>query len=307
MIIPRYKAQVDLLLDVVPFVAKEKCFALKGGTAINMFVWDMPRLSVDIDLTYIRFDNRNTALATISEALQRVQADITQNLPAIQVKPSGITPGKCDKLLCTRNGVGIKIEVNTTMRGIANPVALKQTASSVRREFEKFAAIQAISTPELFGGKICAALDRQHPRDLFDIHQLFQNGGITEEIKEGFIAALLSHSRPIQEMLKPNFQNQKETFATQFEGMALQAFSYEDFEAARERLVMEINGMLSDNDRKLLLGFKAGEPDWGLSSMAVLKDLPAVKWKLQNIRKLQNQDPQKHSVTLQQLERLLLS
>jgi predicted nucleotidyltransferase component of viral defense system len=67
MIKPQYKAQVDLLLDVLPYVAKEKCFALKGGTAINMFVWDMPRLSVDIDLTYIDFDERNKALAIISE------------------------------------------------------------------------------------------------------------------------------------------------------------------------------------------------------------------------------------------------
>jgi predicted nucleotidyltransferase component of viral defense system len=49
---PYYK-QVELMLKIIPLVAAERCFALKGGTAINLFVRDMPRFSVDIDLTYL--------------------------------------------------------------------------------------------------------------------------------------------------------------------------------------------------------------------------------------------------------------
>lgn len=56
MISEPYRAQMDLLLQVLPLVAKEESFALKGGTAINLFVRDMPRLSVDIDLTWLPFD-----------------------------------------------------------------------------------------------------------------------------------------------------------------------------------------------------------------------------------------------------------
>ena len=56
MINPIYRAQVQLLLRILPYIAEEKDLALKGGTAINMFIWDMPRLSVDLDLTYIKFD-----------------------------------------------------------------------------------------------------------------------------------------------------------------------------------------------------------------------------------------------------------
>ena len=63
MIRPEYRAQVDLLLSILPHVAKEESLALKGGTAINLFVRNMPRLSVDIDLTYLSWqDDRTTAL-----------------------------------------------------------------------------------------------------------------------------------------------------------------------------------------------------------------------------------------------------
>jgi hypothetical protein len=60
MISDIYRAQADLLLQVLPQVAKEDFFALKGGAAINLFVRDMPRLSVDIDLSCQTFDDRAT-------------------------------------------------------------------------------------------------------------------------------------------------------------------------------------------------------------------------------------------------------
>ena len=305
MIAPLYKAQVELLLDIIPYVDKEKCFALKGGTAINLFIWEMLRLSVDIDLTYLPFDNRNLALAKISESVLRIKDSIAKNLPGVQVEASGVTPGQKDRLLCSRSGTKIKVEVNTTMRGSINPLALKQVVPAARKEFGKFAAMQVVSDAEIFGGKICAALDRQHPRDLFDIHQLFDAGGITEEIKDGFIAALLSHNRPMHELLKPNFQDQIEVFANQFQGMTLRPFTYADYENARIRLTKEVSAMLTENDKNLLLSFKAGHPDWSLSKTQRLQDLPAVKWKLQNILKLQSQDSKKHEAMLKNLRMVL--
>lgn len=64
-----YKKQAELMLSVLPEVAKEQCFAMHGGTAINLFVRDMPRLSVDIDLTYVEIDSREVALLAINEGL----------------------------------------------------------------------------------------------------------------------------------------------------------------------------------------------------------------------------------------------
>src|SRR5580698_5647900 len=80
-----YKTQVRLLLRVLPEVAKETCFALHGGTAINLFVRDMPRLSVDIDLTYIPIEDRATSLAHIDAALDRIKASVEKIVPNVRV------------------------------------------------------------------------------------------------------------------------------------------------------------------------------------------------------------------------------
>jgi hypothetical protein len=152
------------------------------------------------------------------------------------------------------------------------------------------------------------ALDRQHPRDLFDVQQLFNHfRGITEEIKDGFLMTLLSHNRPINEILQPHLLDQTTSFKSQFEGMSLIPFSYEEFEACRKRLVKEINEAFTEKDKQLLLSFKAGEPDWTLSNIAKLQYLPAVKWKLQNIQKLKKQNPKQHKLLLQKLEAALHS
>lgn len=300
MIAAVYRAQVELLLRVLPYVAKEKDFALKGGTAINLFVRDLPRLSVDIDLTYLPFDDRAAALKGISDGLGRIKANLLSSIPSIQVMLLPQSDGQEAKLSCKLNGAQIKIEVNTTIRGYLQEPRLMQVTDSVQSEFGLFAAINVVSQGELYGGKMCAALDRQHPRDLFDIQKLFENEGLTEEIKVGFIAALLGSNRPINEMLSPNFQDQRAVFDAQFSGMTSDPFSYADFEAAREQLVSEIHQSLTESDRKLLLSFKEGTPDWSLYPLDGLQNMPSVQWKLQNVRKLMK-NPKKH---LQQLERL---
>ena len=65
----QFRQQAALLIRTIPLVAAETCFALKGGTAINLFVRDMPRLSVDIDLTYLLVEDRPTSLANIDAAI----------------------------------------------------------------------------------------------------------------------------------------------------------------------------------------------------------------------------------------------
>jgi len=73
---PPFTEQVRLLVMLLPHVAKQDCFALKGGTAINLFLRDMPRLSVDIDLAYIPVEDRDTSLAGIDDALFKITNDI---------------------------------------------------------------------------------------------------------------------------------------------------------------------------------------------------------------------------------------
>lgn len=306
MISDKYRAQADLLLQVLPHVAKEEIFALKGGTAINLFVLDMPRLSVDIDLTYLPFDDRLTSLHNISEGLGRIKQSLEKSIKNITVTPA-LRESEDVKLHCQLDKAQIKIEVNTTTRGHIHPVRLLQVSEKVQKEFGKFAAINVVSQAELYGGKICAALDRQHPRDLFDVHLLFENEGYTDEIKIGFLTALLSHMRPINEVLFPHLSDQKETFENQFYGMTAAPFSYEEYENTRKRLLNEIHSKLTETDKSFLLSFKNGEPDWKLFPIKNLKDLPAVKWKIENLKRLKESNPKKHTDLVKVLEGKLYS
>jgi len=306
MILAKYHAQVDLLLSILPHVAKENSLALKGGTAINLFERDMPRLSVDIDLTYLNWeDDRATALQNISDALSRIEERIKASVPGISITRVPEGQGQDVKLNCQTKQAHVKIEVNTTTRGNIFPLRMMQVAGSVQNEFKKFAAINVVSHGELFGGKICAALDRQHPRDLFDVYHLLTNEGISEEVRLGFITFLLSHARPMGELIRPHLIDQHETFENQFAGMTAAPFFYNTFEAVRERMIAEVHSSLTDDDRKFLISFKKGEPLWNLMPIDNLQHLPAVKWKLLNIQNLLKSNPTKHLEMLKALEEKL--
>lgn len=305
MISSTYKAQVDLLLQVLPYVAKEKLFALKGGTAINLFVRDMPRLSVDIDLTYLPLDSRDDALKNIEAGLKRIKADLEKNVPDVKVHTVPLNGGTDVKLNCQGKNAQIKIEVNTITRGNVFPIELMQVVDSVQDEFDKFAAINVVSLAELYGGKICAAVDRQHPRDIFDVKLLLDNEGFTDEIWQGFMIGMISHYKPISELLSPILKNQKSTFNNQFSGMSSVDFSYKDYETTRATLIETIQKRLTDNDKKFVLSFEMGEPNWDLFPHKVLKDLPAIKWKLLNIEKLKKVNPKKHEQIIVDLKKSL--
>lgn len=305
MILPVYRTQVDLLLQVLPYVSKEEIFALKGGTAINLFIRDMPRLSVDIDLTYLPLDSRNDALKNIQEGLGRIKSDIEKNIQGIRISAVPLNGGTDVKLNCQGQGAQIKIEVNTITRGNVFSTVLMQVVDSVQEEFSKFAAIHVVSMAELYGGKICAAVDRQHPRDIFDVKLLFENEGFTDEIWDGFKIGLISHYKPINELLSPVLKDQKLAFDNQFSGMTSVDFSYDEYEVTRNTLIKTINNRLTENDKRFLLSFETGKPQWKLFPLPVLKDLPAIKWKLLNINKLIKENTRKHKQMIDNLKSTL--
>jgi len=300
MIDQRYRAQVELLLQIIPFIAKETIFALKGGTAINLFIRSLPRLSVDIDLTYIHINDRETALSDISGGLGRIKADLEKSIPGISVTAVS-REGEDAKINCQLQRAQIKVEVNTTTRGTINDPELRKVNKKVEDSLGRFVAINVVSMAELYGGKICAALDRQHPRDLFDVRLLLDNEGFTDDIKTGFLVSLISHMRPINELLNPTFIDQRNAFETQFSGLSDIPFSYEAFEQTREQLVEEIHSKLTEEDRLFLMSFKKGNPYWELLSVPNAKELPAVRWKLQNIEVLRKKNPKKHNEMLKAL------
>ena len=281
----RYRAQVALLVRVMPAVAAQDVFALKGGTAINLFVRDMPRLSVDIDLTYLPVQDRAASLADIDTAMGRIAADIAGQLPKAKVTPQVGSEGAVTRLLVHEGGAQIKIEVTPVTRGCVYPT-VRMTLSPAVQEAFGFAEMQVVSLPDLFAGKIVAALDRQHPRDLFDVRDLLRNEGVSPELRRAFLVYMISHNRQLNEVLKFNAKDLTFEYERNFVGMTDESVPLEDLIAARAELHQIMVKRMPDEHRRFLLSFKKGEPDWSLLGVAEAANLPAVRWKIENLNRL---------------------
>lgn len=296
-----YSNQVRLLLMVLPIIAEVEVFALKGGTAINFFWRDFPRLSVDIDLTYLPVKDRNESLRDIKKSVQQVAKKVEERFRNVIVTKNE-SGGTLSKLILRTNDAQIKIEVNTVLRGTLFKPVEKEVSAYIQDEFELFAAIKTLSIEDLYGGKIYAALDRQHPRDLYDIKLLLENEGITKNIKTAFIGYLISHSRPLHELLNPHRLGLKQIYKSEFMGMTREKTSLEELIEIQERLPKLLLQGLTMAEKEFLLSFQQATPKWGLIPVPHLKRLPAVQWKLININKM---DKTKHRVMGEKLESVL--
>ena len=297
-----YRKQVALLVRVLPLVAEETCFALKGGTAINLFIRDMPRLSVDIDLTYLPIQPRPESLAAIDAALKRIAARGRQKIERAHVTESVLEPERIlTKIFVQADGVQIKIEVTPVLRGCVYEPTRRTVSAAVEEAFG-FAEIQVVSFADLYGGKIVAALDRQHPRDFFDGHDLLANEGIDEALRRAFAVYLISHGRPMFEVLAPPRKDLAPEFTRGFDKMSDAVVTLEELIAAREALIKSIVGGMPESHRRFLVSFERGRPDWKLLGVAGVADLPAVKWRQQNLDKLSSERRVK---LVSQLEKVL--
>lgn len=281
-----YSDQAHLLILVLPHVAKETCFALKGGTAINLFIRNMPRLSVDIDLSYLPVEDRDTSLKAIDTALKNIELRVQKAIPECVVNKNLLTGTKYyNRLLISREGITIKVEVTPVLRGSVHPPREKEISAKAEKEFG-YVRMQLLSFEDLYSGKLCAALDRQHPRDLYDIHYLLKNEGITESVKNTFLVYLISHNRPMAELLDPRLQDISALYESEFKGMTYEDVSLEELYKTRDNIFELIHDGLSDNDREFLLSLKEGDPKWNLFAYPEAALLPAVKWKLHNLDKM---------------------
>ena len=292
----KYRKQVELLIRIMPSVFKIKEFAVHGGTAINLFHKDLPRYSVDIDITYIPIQDRETSLRTINARLLDIKADLERTIPGIKVIPKP----NVWKLMCSLGEATVKIEVNGTKRGIIGDTVVMPLCERARIEFNMGCKARTVSFSQLYGGKITAALSRQHPRDLFDCHHMDLSS--FDEVKDGFMLCLLGSDKPIIESLQPHEIDQSEALEKQFEGMSALKFDYADYEQARKDLIRMIHDGLNEEDKSFLLSFERGEPDWTLCSAGNLSAYPSVQWKLINILKLKETNIKKFEQGIKKLE-----
>jgi predicted nucleotidyltransferase component of viral defense system len=297
-----YRNQVELLVRTIPYVAAEACFALKGGTAINLFVRDMPRLSVDIDLTYLPVADRAASLAAIEAALLRIKARIEGGIAGARVLSD--RSGRENILTRLRVSVGatqIKIEVTPVTRGSVYPASERRISPQAEADFG-FAAMPVVSMADLYAGKLVAALDRQHPRDLFDVRDLLRNEGIDDALRNAFAVYMISHDRPMAEVLSGQPKDIAQEYERGFQGMTDEAVTLADLIATRTKLVSEIVGKMPLAHRRLLISVEQGEPDWSQLPLEGIADLPAVRWRLQNIRTL---SAERRSTNVEELARVL--
>jgi len=295
-----FRRQVDLLLRSIPFVAKETCFALKGGTAINLFFRELPRLSVDIDLTYVHVLSRAKSLGAIDKAMKRIAGRIEKGIKGARVTQT-TTEGTVTKLFIQVARVQIKIEVTPVMRGCAYEPEVRGVTPTVEEAFG-FAEMPVVSFADLYAGKIVAALDRQHPRDFFDVRQLMANEGITDKIRTAFIVYLLCHHRPMAEVLAASSKDIRQKYEAEFVGMTEVDVSLDDLIASRTALVHAIVGDMPEAHRRFLVSFERGQPEWDLLGLPKVDKLPAIQWRLHNLDKITKN---KRAALVAQLERVL--
>ena len=290
-----YREKVKLLLQLMPFVMQEQVFAVHGGSAINLFVKDMPRYSVDIDLTYIQLADREESVADINTHLKSIADNAKSNLKGLHIVPNYAT----SKLLCEYHGHQVKIEVNQTKRGIiGGELQRKSLCDMAQTEFGMFCKAVIVPPTLLYGGKIAAALSRQHPRDLFDVKYMDLP---LSDVREGLIFCLLGSDRPIHESFAPQFLDQREAMENQFKGMTDIEFTYEEFEQTRSKLITDVRNLMTEADKQFLISFESANPNWDGYEFEYFRDYPSVQWKLLNLTKLKKQNPAKLNTEVEKL------
>lgn len=227
-----YFPQVELLVGVLPYIADVPVFALKGGTAINLFVRDLPRLSVDIDLTFLPVTDRETALREIDAALGQIRASLEGDSPGYEVRSGKREAGRMRSMLVTDGVAEIKIEVSPVLRGSVYPETTRRIGARAEAQFG-FAEIPTLSFEDLYAGKIVAALDRQHPRDLFDVKLLLETEGISDALFRAFLVYLISHDGSLARVIHPAPKPIGDLFENQFKYMSAEPVTLEELDRAR--------------------------------------------------------------------------
>lgn len=289
-----YEDQVRLLVACLPSIAKQDVFALKGGTAINLFYRDLPRLSVDIDLTYLPIEDRATSLSTIDSTRDVILADIVKAVPDAQVQRTAGGGDNETRILVRQRNATIKIETSPVGRGTVHEPTLMAVSDAVQDRFG-FAEMPVVAFEDLFGGKLHAATDRQHPRDLFDVKLLYENEGLTTALFRTFLIYVASSGRPPHELLRPAPQPLEERFVAEIEGMTAGSISVAELEEARTKLFADILAKTDGPAMKFLLSLHDGGPDFDAIGLPQAANLPAVRWELQNLEKLKKNNPDKHA------------
>ena len=298
----RYTGQVQLLVEILPTLAEEKRFALKGGTAINLFEQDLPRLSVDIDLTWLPVGDFASDARDISDALEAIGEQLRTGPLQLQVQTSGTYETGTHRLIASRGRARVQIETTPVMRGTVHPVRTLRVRPSVEHAFG-FAQIQVLDFADLYAGKLAAALSRQHPRDIFDLQPLLDESRIDNRLWQTFLVYLTCSSKPAVELLAPRETlDFDEIFQAHFQGMTAAPVTAASLREVRTRLLQHLLELLDAPSRAFLESVEREAPDFSLINLPDAANLPGVRRKLIN---LANRSAAKRTADYEQLKAFL--
>lgn len=252
-------------------------------------------------MVYLPNKDRAAALQHIQEALDEISHEITTTFSNLKITKSYQSKMDALRLIVTQDGVSVKVELLSVLRGTVFTPILRETTETVEQEFG-YAEANVVAIEDLYAGKLCAAFDRQHPRDFFDVMLLLENEGITDGIRQAFLVYLASHGRPINELLTPNWKSIEDVFKNEFQGMSFRACSVEELEQAAKQALQRILFDLTDEQKQFLCSMYEKDQKWQYLDFDHIKDLPAIKWKLMNIKKM---DPLKREEGLMALKMAL--
>lgn len=280
-----YIRTVQLLLEIAPAVFETPAFAMKGGTALNLFVQDMPRLSVDIDVVFVRHDlAREEALQAIGVELAAAQKRVAALGHEVELRKN--KDGTEAKMFLRSADAEVKVEVNFVFRGTVLAPTRRSLTSAAQQMFAADIQVPVLADAELYGSKLVAALDRQHPRDLFDVQLMLDSHGWEESLLDCFVVYLAGHNRPTHEVLFPNEKPLEAVFKAEFEGMTIEPVQLDALQATRRRMLEELPRALLPRHCDFLQSMVQAEPNWALLPYAHLEQLPALQWKLKNLYRL---------------------
>lgn len=280
----RYAERVALLVSILPYLDSEPRFALKGGTAINLFEQELPRLSVDIDLTWLPVQDFDTDATQIEAALDRIASRLSAPPLQLQVRTSAAEGARTvSRLIASRGRTQVQIETTPVMRGTVHPVRRMDLRPSVEREFGS-AQVQVLSFHDLYAGKLAAALSRQHPRDLFDVGVLLDNTGIDLALWRTFLVYLTASPKPAADMLAPTEPRDfVAVFEAQFHGMTREPVSVQWLMGVRSRLLARVRELTDAPTRNFLLSVEAEAPSFDLIGLPHAIEMPGIRHKLENL------------------------
>lgn len=305
MITQNYIDTVRLMLRVAPLVFEHPAFALKGGTAINLYIDQMRRLSVDLDVVYLDGTaDRATALQDISQMLSAVsEGALKQGLDVQRLRRSSDHEAV---IVVSDGSVRVKVEVNTVFRGSVYQPSLGDLCDTAARTFEVSVPLTLLDTSEVYAGKLLAALDRQHPRDLFDLWRFRQNSSIDDRLMDAFVLYLCGHSRPPHEILDGRDREISSDYERGLLGMLDEPVpSLQEIQATRYWARMAVLASLNTAHRTFLGDFFGlREVDEKFAGVA-LAQLPALEWKRRNLRIFRDAKPGEFARQLNALNQML--